>query len=100
MGIYSSVLASIDALGELDPRDEAVARLAMDLAQAMEDGTADRVVGIDTMAPKLLACLKELGLTPMARRVAMSSPATPAPLDSIDPLAELRERKRQRDLGA
>lgn len=101
MGIYSSVLASLAELDPLDPRDEAVAELALSYARAMEDGTLarDSAFGIDTMGPKLLACLVQLQLTPAARATALKGgggqapPAAPA-----DPLDELRAR-RNRDLG-
>lgn len=95
-GIYSAVLSGLAELEPLDPRDEAVARLALDYAQAMEDGT-DRNIGIDTLGPKLLAALVQLRMTPQSRAAAVGGEAPPGA--KADPLDEIRQR-RQRHLGA
>lgn len=99
MSLYTSVLASIAALGETDPRDEACVELALSYARALENGThTERAgFGIDTLGPKLLACLVQLRLTPQARTAALGGESPNAA--KVDPLDEIRQR-RQRHLGA
>jgi hypothetical protein len=56
---------------DLDPRDGATVNLARILAKSVDEGRMQD-------APKLLACMAQLGLTPGGRRapVAVAAPAT------------------------
>lgn len=99
MGIYSSVVSGLEELKPMDPRDEAVAELALSYARAMEDGSSvsGANFGIDQLGPKLLAALVQLRMTPQARSAVLVGEAPPGA--KADPLDEIRQR-RQRHLGA
>lgn len=100
MSLYTSVLSGIEALGDVDPRDEACVELALSYARAMENGalTERAGFGIDTLGPKLLACLVQLRMTPQSRTAALGGNGA-SQTQKVDPLDEIRQR-RARHLGA
>lgn len=51
---------------ELEDQDQAAAQLAEQYAAEI-DGARNRAAALDSLGPKLLACLVELGATPKAR---------------------------------
>lgn len=77
------------AIAELDleDRDQAAAQLAAQYAQEI-DRAKNRAATLDSLGPKLLACLVELGATPRARKAATGN-ASPA----SSPLARLRDSR-------
>ena len=100
MALVDSVRAGITALGPLDPRDQAAADLALLLAARIDDTDdwQDRQRDpLAELAPKLLAVLVQLGMTPAARKgIVGDKPAEKPqnPLDELrDDLAVQREKR-------
>lgn len=109
MSLADDVRAGLAELGELDPRDRAVATLAVTYAERIDDALAfdasterGRPDGwqdtqrdpLAELGPKLLAALKELGMTPAARK-ALIADATP-PVKPTSKLDELLARRAAR----
>ena len=96
MSLAASVRAGIAALGELDPRDHAVADLAVRYAEGIDSPQDWGDVQRDPLAemgPKLLAALTALGLTPAARKGIVGDKPVEKP---ASPLDELLARRAQR----
>ena len=101
MSLADDVRAGLRELGELDARDRAVAALAVKYAEGIDDPLDWGDVQRDPLAelgPKLLACLKELGMTPAARKALVAD--APAPEKPRSKLDELHARRAARASGA
>lgn len=91
--LATAVAATINEL-DLDDEDKAAAELAKHYAAAIDtdhcsECNADR--SLDTLGPKLLACLEALGATPSARaRLVKGGAANAGP----NRLGTLREARR------
>lgn len=102
--LVDSVRAGLAQLGEIDPRDQACADLAVLYAEAIDaidadpDGDSKRWQDrqrdpLAELGPKLLQCLIQLGLTPAARKgIVGDKPEA----QRKSPLDELRERRAAR----
>lgn len=102
MSLADAVRVGIAELGDLDPRDRAVAALAVQYAEHIDDPIDWGDVQRDPLAelgPKLLAALRELGLTPAARKGIVGDAPAPAakPKSKLD---ELHARRAARVSGA
>lgn len=100
MSLVDSVRAGLDQLGPLDPRDQAAADLALLLAARIDDTDdwQDRQRDpLAELAPKLLAVLVQLGMTPAARKSAAGGETKPTPRSPLeqlrDEVAEQRAKK-------
>jgi hypothetical protein len=97
MSLADDVRAGIAELGELDPRDRAAAALAVQYAEHIDDPQDWGDVQRDPLAelgPKLLAALKELGLTPAARKGIVADKVEPKPRNPLDALRDDLEAQR------
>lgn len=97
MSLVDSVRAGLRELGDIDPRDQAAADLAILYAEHIDDSSdwADRLRDpLAELGPKLLAALAALGMTPAARKGIVEGKTEPAP--RRNPLDELRERRAAR----
>jgi hypothetical protein len=91
MALVDSVRAGLDQLGQLDPRDQAAADLALLLAARIDDTDdwQDRQRDpLAELAPKLLAVLVQLGMTPAARKGIVGDKPEPAPRSPLDQLRD------------
>ena len=103
MSLADDVRAGIAELGDLDPRDRAAAALAVQYAEHIDDPVDWGDVQRDPLAelgPKLLAALKELGLTPAARTgIVGDATATEKPKSKLDELHARRAKRATGDAG-
>lgn len=101
MALVDSVRRGLAELGEIDPRDQAAADLALAYAAGIDDpqdwGDRQRDP-LAELGPKLLAALAALGMTPAARK-GITTPAGPEVVRR-SPLDELREKRAARGAGA
>lgn len=101
MSLADDVRTGLRELGELDARDRAVAALAVKYAEGIDDPLDWGDVQRDPLAelgPKLLASLKELGMTPAARKALVADAAPVVKRESK--LDELHARRAARGGGA
>jgi len=91
MNMQQSVQRALDT-EQREPRDEAVAALA--LAYAAEIDAGEEGI-LDKLGPKLLASLEALQMSPRARAIAKRGAAADAPArkSRMDELRERRARK-------
>jgi hypothetical protein len=96
MSLVDSVRAGLRELGDLDPRDQACADLAVMYAEHIDDQSdwSDKLRDpLAELGPKLLQALTALGLTPQARKNIVSDKPVEKP---ASPLDELLARRAQR----
>ena len=96
MALADAVRRGLAELGELDPRDQACADLAVMYAEHLDDQAdwADKLRDpLAELGPKLLAALTSLGMTPAARKGIVADKPAEKPRSPLD---ELRERRAAR----
>lgn len=96
MPLVDSVRAGLRELGDLDPRDQAAADLAVLYAKGIDEpfdwGDKQRDP-LAELGPKLLQVLVQLGLTPAARKGIVGDKPAEKP---ANPLDELHKRRAAR----
>lgn len=86
--ILPGVVASLDALDDLEPQDEAMCKIARHLARVVDQASpAKQAYVAHWVIPELVRVLAELGCSP-ASRARIRGGAKPVELDS--PLKRLR----------
>jgi hypothetical protein len=96
VSLAAAVKAGLAQLGDVDPRDQALADLAVAYAQAIDSPHDWGDVQRDPLAelgPKLLAALTALGMTPAARKGITGDKPAEKPRSPLD---ELRQKRAAR----
>ena len=97
MSLADAVRAGLAELGDLDPRDQACAALAVQYAEHIDDPQDWGDVQRDPLAelgPKLLAALTALGMTPAARKgITATASAAEKPQSKLDELRAARAKR-------
>jgi hypothetical protein len=96
VSLAAAVRSGLRELGEIDPRDRALADLAVSYAQAIDEPKDWGDVQRDPLAelgPKLLAALTALGMTPAARKGITGDKPAEKPRSPLD---ELRQKRAAR----
>lgn len=90
MSLQESVQDALNAK-PIEPRDKAVADLALTYATQVDEGGP-----LEKLGPPLLAALEALGMSPRARAAATRG-GKPDDAERKSPLDELRERRARKN---
>lgn len=92
---HAGALASALATVTLGPADDAAKRLALEYAQGLDSGTLE----LAKIGKDYLAVLAALGLTPAARKAAVSGKEAGGGEAAGDQLSKYRQRRAERGEG-